>query len=113
MGAMKELLALRGSLEAASAIVTHAFADPWTAKNRPQPWELVQDTNKHVTAPVAKTLAMQGQDHDGSKKEYWQRRQRKTVQGWDQTEPAQWEKDQKALEERLALEAAGGGSNGT
>jgi hypothetical protein len=60
MGALKELLALRGSLEAASAIVTHAFADPWTSKNRPQPWELLADANKHVIAPTSRNPLKQG-----------------------------------------------------
>ncbi len=53
MAALRELLELRGSLDAARAVVTNAMADAWTAKNRPQPWELVADVNKHLVAPTS------------------------------------------------------------
>jgi len=121
MGALKELLQLRGTLDAASIILTHAFADPWAAKNRCQPWELLADVNKHVTAPVVKTNGNQGHDYIGTKKkEFYQlsdaeqgaarRRARSTPQGANETTPPQWQVDEAEAEQR-AKEAAGGGSN--
>lgn len=56
MKALKELLADAGSLDAASAIISNALADTWTAKNRCQPWEILVDINKHRSAPLARAM---------------------------------------------------------
>ena len=38
--------------ENAVAIIRRHFADPWSAKNRPQPWDVLADANKHTTEDV-------------------------------------------------------------
>jgi hypothetical protein len=52
VGALKDLRDLAGDIETAKRIITNAMADPWTAKNRCQPWEILSDSNKHRTAPT-------------------------------------------------------------